>query len=161
MNNIFSQKNILNILQMLIITSICITITILNGNPIEAIKTSINYVGLTVILLGPIAIILITIVLLILFDLIDDKFPSENTIVLILEWIMRNVSVIGLIGTVVGLISSLKGFDFSLDTQTMIQTVISGLMPALVSTAVGLVMSVMAETLYDVYFSKKEENINN
>lgn len=110
-----------------------------------------NEIGPTSVLLWPMAIILTAEMLLLSLGRLDEQFPSKKELLIIEKY----APLLGLLGTVLGLIGSLRDFDFSLETQRMIRNVIVGLMQALGSTAVGIILSAIAGGIYDWLESKE------
>lgn len=102
-----------------------------------------NEVGPTIYLMVPMSAVLVWIIIMLMLGRIDDLMLR------MLLWLEKYSTQAGLLGSVLGLISSLHGFDFSNETTTMIQAVVSGLVKALVSTAYGLVISIIAGSAYE------------
>ena len=116
----------------------------------------LNQVGPAVYLLTPLAIIFLSVLILFSLGRLDDRFPSAKELLMIKEY----APVLGMLGTVLGLVFSLQHYDFSKDYQLMIQSVISGLLKALISTAVGIILAVFAGNLYDRLFANNASENN-
>ncbi len=145
--------------EILLMTTICTAslIYVLKFSSIKEVSIFwMNEVGPAIYLLSPLAVILLTVIFLSSLGRLDDRFPSAEELLMIKEY----APVLGMLGTVMGLVFSLGNYDLSQDLQFMIQSVISGLLKALISTAVGIVLGVTAGNIYDRLFADQDSKDN-
>lgn len=116
------------------------TLFILNAEIGHLWKYWAKVIGPTIYVLFPMGVILISIVLLIAFGRMDDKFPSVRELQLIEE----GAPIVGLLGTVIALVKGFGQLDITHSVDSSINVMIGTISESLYATPTGLSLGLMA-----------------
>lgn len=116
------------------------TIFILNAEIVQIWKYWAKIIGPTIYVLSPMGVILISIVLLIAFGRMNDKFPSVRELQLIEE----GAPIVGLLGTVIALVKGFGQLDITHSVDSSINVMIGTISESLYATPTGLSLGLIA-----------------
>lgn len=119
---------------------VVLTILILRNEVWQTYKTLVELIGPTLYVLFPMAVILVSIVLLIIFGKMDGRFPSVKELQLVEE----GAPIIGLLGTVIALVKGFGKLDLTLAADSSIQVMIKTISESLYATPTGLSLGLVA-----------------
>lgn len=119
---------------------VALAVLLMRGRAVHVLSYWADIIGPTVYVLLPMAVILVSIVLLMAFGEMDGRFPSERELRLIEE----GAPVVGLLGTVIALAKGFGHLDLTQQVDHSIKAVIGTINESLFSTAIGLAMGLIA-----------------
>lgn len=119
---------------------VLLTFLVLGNKIVNVFKYWSQIIGPTLYILFPMAGLLISIILLIITGKINERFPSVKELKLIEE----GAPVIGLFGTILALVRGFGHLDLTKSLDTSITAVISIIDESLLSTAIGLMIGLLA-----------------
>lgn len=117
-----------------------LTILILKNEIVQIHNYWVNLIGPTIYVLFPMAVILISVIFLLVFGEMDERFPSVREIRLIEE----GAPIIGLLGTVIALVKGFSKLDLTQAADASIQVMIKTISESLYATPTGLSLGLLA-----------------